>query len=155
MTDFGQLFIESKGKPIVYKENTLTLADRFPVSDGDILIASIEKTKSDYRQGISIDITGYCEYEDKVFKQGKGIRMLFWEDTAPQKIKLKIFAKKDFVWVKNIWEAIDHRGTKYIDSGHNGAAMIVEEIENGRRYRCNDGTPDDDFDDIIFTVQRM
>jgi hypothetical protein len=33
--------------------------------------------------------------------------------------------------------------------------MIVEEIENGRRYRCNDGVPDDDFDDIVFTVQRV
>ncbi len=69
--------------------------------------------------------------------------------------KIKIFTNKDYVWVKNIWEGVDHRGKKYVDSGHNGAAMIVEKIENGRRYRCNDGTPDDDFDNIIFTVQKI
>ncbi len=34
--------------------------------------------------------------------------------------------------------------------------MIVEEIENGKRYKCNDGHPDDaDFDNIVFTVQRI
>ena len=45
--------------------------------------------------------------------------------------------------------------SKSLESGHNGAAMIVEEIENGRRYRCNDGAPDEDFDDIVFTVQKI
>jgi len=33
--------------------------------------------------------------------------------------------------------------------------MIVEKIEGGRRYRCNDGFPDEDFDDIIFTVRKL
>lgn len=32
--------------------------------------------------------------------------------------------------------------------------MIVEEIENGRRYRCNDGHPDESFDDINFSLQK-
>jgi hypothetical protein len=32
--------------------------------------------------------------------------------------------------------------------------MIVEEIENGRRYYCNDGHPDEDFDDIIFELTK-
>ena len=41
-----------------------------------------------------------------------------------------------------------------MNNGYFGAAMIVEEIENGRRYRCNDWEPDEDFDDIIFTVQK-
>jgi hypothetical protein len=40
-----------------------------------------------------------------------------------------------------------------MDSWHNGAAMIVEESENGRFYKCNDGHPDENFDDIIFHVQ--
>ena len=36
----------------------------------------------------------------------------------------------------------------------NGAAMYSEDIPNGKRYFCNDGEEDDDFDDIIFTVTR-
>jgi hypothetical protein len=155
MPSFGKLFIESKGQPISYGGNTLILADKFPVSNGDILVVSIEKANSDPRQGAAIDITGHCEIDDKVFKQGKGVMMLFWADTADNPTKIKVFTKKDYVWVKNIWESTNHMGRKSIDSGHNGAAMIVEEIENGRRYRCNDGTPDDDFDDIIFTVQKL
>jgi hypothetical protein len=34
-------------------------------------------------------------------------------------------------------------------------AMYAEEIEGGRRYYCNDFTPDDDFNDLIFTVVRV
>ncbi|MCB1117403.1 MAG: hypothetical protein KDK50_02345, partial [Chlamydiia bacterium] len=58
-------------------------------------------------------------------------------------------------WVQNFWEDVNHTNTVYIDKAHNGAAMIVEEIPNGRRYRCNDGEPDDDFDDIVFTITRI
>lgn len=36
-----------------------------------------------------------------------------------------------------------------------GAAMYSEEIPNGKRYFCNDGEEDEDFDDIIFTVKRV
>jgi hypothetical protein len=34
-------------------------------------------------------------------------------------------------------------------------AMYSEEIPNGKRYHCNDGVEDDDFDDIVFTVTRQ
>lgn len=155
MPDFSELFEKANWLSVDYNGKIVTRLDEFPVSDGDILVASIEKTNSDCRQGFCIDITGYCEMDGKVFKQGKGIRMLFWGDTAPKQIKLKMFTKKNFVWIENIWEQISHMGSKSIDYGRYGAAMIVEEIENGRRYRCNDWHPDDNFDDIIFTVQRL
>lgn len=150
--------MESKGQPIVFNGNTLVLADKFPVSNGDNLKISIEKTKSDSIQGLTIDITGSCEVQGKVWKKGKGVKMVFWEDSEaldPKNIKITVFSKTGFVWIQNIWEKTNHMGNKSIDSGHNGAAMIVEEIENGRRYRCNDGVPDEDFDDIIFTVQNL
>ncbi|MGE5196787.1 MAG: hypothetical protein ACM3JI_05600 [Anaerolineae bacterium] len=167
MPDFDKIFSETKERPVIYKGMKLLRADKFPVANGDILIASIEATDSDHRQGLCIDITGHCEYEGKVFKHGKGIRMLFWEDTAPKEIKLKIFTKKDFVWIENIWEntnsylVTDASGksitkeSKSVEYGHGSAAMIVEEIENGRRYRCNDGYPHENFDDIVFTVQKL
>ncbi len=155
MPSFGKLFIASKGKPITYNETMLTLADKFPVSNGETIIVSIEKVSSDCRQGLSIDITGYCEINGKVFKHNKRVTMLFWADTIDNPTKVKIYTKNDCIWVKNIWESIGNQGKAYVDSGHNGAAMIVEEIENGRRYRCNDGYPDEDFDDIVFTIKKM
>lgn len=167
MTDFSELFRASKAQPIHYKGNVLVLSDKFPVENGDILVASIEKSNSDCRQGLCIDITGSCEFEGKLIKQGKGIRMIFWSDTAPEEIKLKVITKKDFVRVYNIWEKTSRypiggpngetvmKESKSLDYGRYGSAMIVEEIENGRRYRCNDWHPDENFDDIVFTIQKL
>jgi hypothetical protein len=50
--------------------------------------------------------------------------------------------------VYNLWD----KGDGVTEAWHNGAAMIVEEIPGGRRYRCNDGYPDDDFDDLVFEL---
>ncbi|OJW19261.1 MAG: hypothetical protein BGO58_03090 [Sphingopyxis sp. 65-8] len=51
--------------------------------------------------------------------------------------------------MKNVWDT----GDGVMQSWHAGGAMIVEEIENVRRYLCNDGELDDDFDDLIFTLE--
>ncbi len=167
MLDFDELFSSNKERPLKYKDKLLIRSDQFPVNNGDFLIASIEKTNSTYRQGFSIDITGHCEMEGKVLKKNKGIRMLFWEDTAPKQIKLKIFTKKSFVRLDNIWEENNSylmrtpsgetitKKSQSVEYWHGGAAMIVEEIENGKQYRCNDGHPDEDFDDIVFTVKKI
>jgi hypothetical protein len=155
MPDFSELFKQANWQPIVYKDQKLILTDRFPVKDGDTLLIAIEKTNSDCRQGLCLDITGQCEFEGKIFKKGTYIRMQFWEDTAPKQIKLKIFTKKEFIFIENIWESSNYLGDKSTDSRRFGAAMKVEEIENGRRYRCNDWHPDENFDDIVFTVQRI
>jgi len=167
MPNFGELFMKSKAQPIKWNGEIVVMSDKFPVKNGDTLLMSIEKTNSDCLQGFYVDITGSCELDEKVHKVGKGVKMLFWEDTAPKQIKLKVITKKDFVYVRNIWETINSylvsdlegktitKESKAVDYGHNGAAMIVEEIENGRRYRCNDWHPDENFDDIIFTVQKL
>jgi hypothetical protein len=167
MPNFDPLFSETNVRPIIYKGNSLIRVDKFPVKNGDVLIASIEKADtSKRRQGFFVDITGYCEMDGEIHKKGKGIMMLFWQDTMPKQVEIKVFTKQDFVWIQNIWEydysysigspsgEIIEKVLKGTDYSVNGAAMIVEEIENGRRYRCNDGEPDEDFDDIIFTVQK-
>ncbi len=161
MPSFNDLFIESKGKPIIYNGKSIIRLDKFPVSNGDILISSIEGTNGDCRQGFVIDITGYCEIDGEIIKKGKRVRMTFWQDTMPKEVKLKVFTKQNFVCVHNIWESTTsylangmRKDSKITEYFAEGSAMIVEEIQNGRRYHCNDGEPDDDFDDIIFTVRK-
>jgi hypothetical protein len=161
MPSFDNLFAEPKDDFIVYNGNKLFQSDKFSVKNGDILIASIEKTNSRRRQGFVIDITGYCEMDGEVFKKGKGLRVTFWQDTMPKEVKIKVFTKKDTVLVYNIWESENYyilgdvkKEFKTTEYFVNGAAMIIEEFENGRRYCCNDGVPDEDFDDIIFTVRK-
>ena len=155
MPSFSERFIKSKGQPIEHEGKALILADKFPIFNGDKIKIIIESTNSDAKQGISVDITGKCHYMGKEFQQGKGIEMIFWEDTSPKEMELTIFAKKDFIWIQNIWENATLPGSNIPDSGRYGAAMIVEKIKNGRRYCCNDWHPDNNFDDIIFTVQNL
>jgi hypothetical protein len=119
---------------------------------------SIEKTSSERIRGLSVDIMGSCELNGRIWKKNKRTKMIFWEDDVDIDTKqtpLTIFTTSDFVGIQNIWAWTSPLGTRTVDSSHNGAAMIIEEIENGRRYRCNDGYPDEDFDDIVFTVKKI
>lgn len=155
---FENLFRKSSGSPVKYKDKTLYLFDKFSISDEDILLISIENTNSQFTQGLALTIEGECEIKGKRYKKNRYTKVLFWEDSTildPKNIEVKVFTKKNYINIQNIWEQVDYAGNKTTQKAHNGAAMIVEEIDNGKRYRCNDGTPDEDFDDIIFTVQRL
>ena len=154
MPCFSELFRAANSPVIDYEGQKIMIADRFPVKNGDRLIIKLESTNSEYKQGFSIDITGHCEMDGSIYQHGKGIDMIFWEDTMPNEFTMTVFTEQGYVWVQNFWEHINYQGVPSIHKAHNGAAMVAEEIENGRRYRCNDGKPDDDFDDIVFTVQR-
>ncbi|MDB2614403.1 hypothetical protein N9Y92_04540 [Chlamydiales bacterium] len=167
MTDFREIFDSKMSRVIQYKDKELFLEDFFPVKDGDVLSVSIESTNSEFKQGLYVNITGHCEIDGNKHKKGKGIRSLYWEDTCPKESLIKVFTKKGFVKIANIWESTTKyllndennkpfwKENKSLDYGHWGSAMIVEPIEGGRRYRCNDRHPDEDFDDIIFTVKNL
>ena len=167
MQDFGKLFMETKEDFIIYEGKKLFVADKFPIKNGDVLKVNIESTRSDCRQGATIDITRWCEINGEVIKKGKGLRIQFWEDTFEKNMKLKVYTKQDYVYVYNMYEVkysylvadefgnLVNKEKTRLDWGHNRAAMIVEEIENGRRYRCSDIKADGNFDNIVFTVQRV
>lgn len=147
MALFEELFIKSKGKPIHYKGQTIVMMDLFPIKNKKKIKISIEAVGSEWRQGIAVKTKGSFLINDQ--KVNKGI--VFWNDTAPKEFELLVMTKDDFIQVKNVWDT----GDGVINSWHNGAAMIVEELEFGRRYLCNDGHPDDNFNDIIFTIERI
>jgi len=171
MPEFESLFRESKGQPIHYNGTKIQRIDRFPVKTGDILVCSIEKAikKEGYLQGFCVNVTGHAEVDGEIFKKGKGIRLHFWDGSCQKEVKIKIFTKLDHVIVYNVCEIdgtylgndVDgsplERHSKTLDYCYNGAAMIVEEIKNGRRYRCSDTSSaekEDQFGDIVFTVQK-
>lgn len=169
MPNFDELFQKASGKPVFYQNKRIYRVDQFQVSNGDTLLIDIVSTNSDFLQGISIGIFGSCEMEGKVYKNGKRINVLIWEEKqkAKQKIEVKVFSKNGFVYIKNIWEqnnkylVSDEYGnpvekfSKSVESWHSGAAMIIEEANGGKRYFCNDGKNDSDFDDIIFTIKNL
>lgn len=149
MAIFEEMFKASKGQPITYMGKTLVMVDLLPIVDGEKLKVVFEHTESKWRQGVMLRIRGGGE----LIVDGLVCKLpVLWEDTAPKEVPIVVKVKKsNNLEIKNIWDT----GDGVIQSWHNGAAMIVQLTDNGRRYLCNDGQPDDDFNDIIFRVERV
>lgn len=145
MQPFETLFRKSNGQPVLYDGRTIRLFDRVAVRDGQKLKIVFEGVNADWRQGVSMDIDGSFEVNEQNIKKS----IVLWHDTAPREVVLKVRTKKSELLVNNVWDT----GNGLMHSGHNGAAMIVEETASGRRYKCNDGLPDDDFDDLVFRIE--
>ncbi|TWT40064.1 hypothetical protein [Botrimarina hoheduenensis] len=148
MPSFEKMFMKSDGKPIEYQGNTLVMGDDFPTEGTIRLRLVFEACNGEWRQGVCLKVLG-----EGIFSANghESPYFTFWQDTAPPVVEFEVVGDVSDIDVKNVWDV----GDGVMDSGHNGAAMIVEEIPNGRRYRCNDGYADDDFDDIIFHIERL
>ena len=148
MPSFGELWVKSKGKPVIYNGQKIWHSDRFKVADGQRLKVTFESVNSDWRQGISLDVDGNFTCNGQTIKK----KIILWQHTAPREFIVTVHSKKGEVDVWNTWDT----GNGVTEALYNGAAMIIEEInETTKRYRCNDGRPDDDFDDLIFTIELL
>jgi len=152
MVSFQQMFMESKGQPITYKGNTLVMADDFPLDGCRRLRLVFESCNGEWRQGVYMRI---LHKKSNFIVKGQRIPgkngTVMWEDTAPQTVEFEADTDSAAVEVRNVWDV----GDGVMHSWHNGAAMIVEDLPDGRRYRCNDGEADDDLDDIVFRLERL
>ena len=169
MGSLGELFWNARGSSVVYEGKTVFRIDRFPVKNGDKLKFCIESTNSPFPQGFAVDIEGKCECRGEIWKKGKRVKMIFWEDAQlvdPKNIEITVFTNKDFVVINNLWEVEypdvsaglyqeNFNMKKRTDSWTGDCGMLIEEIPNGRRYRCNDGRPSSSFDSIVFTVKKV
>jgi hypothetical protein len=142
---FERFFRESKGKPVSYDGNLLYLADFVPFHEGGAVRITFEHTSSEWRQGIKLRAPGQVGVAGKTIDSP----IFLWEDTAPAQVELQLLAPSGDLEIANCWDT----GDGVTQSWHNGAAMMIDDMPNGKRYRCNDGHPDDDFDDIIFTLE--
>ena len=148
-----------KERPIYYNGQPIIRFDDVPFEDGDRFKFTFESKNSNWRQGVLLSVLGYFEYNGEKWPD----RILFWEDNSPREIVVTVYKErkkrkqpkrlpaKGLLGIKNVWDC----GGGRIDSWFGGHAMIVEEIENGKRYKCNDGHPDENFDDIVFKVERI
>lgn len=170
MPEFQTMFVQSKGRPIVYAGKTLVMSDFVPTEGATKFRLVLELCNSNRRQGVLLrlvfkDSKGKWQKGAASGKDGRFIvngeassgkdGIAFWNSTSPMTWEFEVSGEAAVINLFNVWESEDHRGKRFVDSKHNGAAMIVEEIPNGRRYRCNDGEPDDDFDDIVFRLERV
>ena len=146
MIFFDKEFRKSSGKPIKYKNLILVRWDHLPLPDRTSHIRyKIVSTDSEWRQGISVRSEGTIVYDDQVVKRKWAD---IWEDKLPREGDFECHSDEKILQVKNIWDT----GNGCIESWTNGAAIWIEEIPDGRRYHCNDGHFDDDFNDIVFEL---
>ncbi len=148
MPSFEELFIASRGRPVEYEGKTLLMMDRIPMTGVKTLRVVFEHRGGEWRQGVGLNCDGSFRVNEQLIHGKTGL--VLWEDTAPQSAIIEVVAATE-VRVKNVWDG----GDGVIESWHNGAAMVAEDVPGGRRYRCNDREPDDDFDDIVFRVERV
>jgi hypothetical protein len=148
MPSFEDMFMKSRGKPIEYKGRTIIMVDHFPVQSAQRLQLTLEQCNGEWRQGVSLRIRdgGEMVVNDQRMKQ-----CILWYDSAPHVIEIAIAGDVPALEIKNIWDT----GDGVVHSWHHGAAMIVQSLPNGRRYFCNDGLPDENFDDIVFLFERL
>ncbi|MDX1961851.1 MAG: hypothetical protein SFX18_01780 [Pirellulales bacterium] len=146
MAVFERFFKQSNGCPVDYDGQVVNLFDRLQVNDGQEIKVIFESVHSNWRQGIHLSTDGTFEVNKQTAAE-----IVLWQDTSPREVVLKVHSQKGECLVMNIWDT----GNGLLQRGHNGAAMIVEELPNGRRYQCNDGFADDDFDDIVFRLERV
>jgi hypothetical protein len=147
MPSFHEMFLKSKGQPVEYNGHLIRMSDLIPITDGQHIRIVFESANSDWRQGVYLSTDGSFEVN------GQNVRkaVVLWKDTAPREVLLQVQTKQGAFRVKNVWDV----GDGVMHSGHNGAAMISEEASSSRRYKCNDGRADDDFDDLIFTIELL
>ena len=141
---------EEEGEPIVHNGIQLWLVDRIAVAQGDVLRVTRRSTSSNWRQGVCLDVQGTLV----VNNTNCGGTVVLWEDTAPYEVDVTLSdfsSQETTLYVRNVWDT----GNGVMQSWHNGAAMIVDERDGVRLYRCNDGAPDDDFDDLVFTIHKI
>lgn len=145
MPSFEDLFLKSKGKPVVYNGRTIQMVDRLRVRSGQLLKVTFESVNANWRQGVCLSSDGAFVVNNQTIKKS----VVLWHDTAPSEVLLRVETKKGQCQVKNVWDT----GDGAVHSWHNGAAMIVEETASARRYKCNDGRADDDFNDLVFRIE--
>ena len=176
---------ESAPQKRTYKGKTIFLVDKFPVKNKEKLIFTIESTNSRYPQGFRISIyNGYLITDGEPMEYEKRCNVLFWEDCEVQVFTEEGHIFIGNIWEETVFEehqsghfqkedgTFSHsRIVKYPEGKkiacYTGGgrcafinntcanAMYSEDIPNGKRYFCNDGVEDDDFNDIIFTVTRV
>lgn len=144
---FEPFFMQSKGEPIQYHGHQLVLMDRFPLFGCGAVRVALYSARSEWRQGLRFDSSGLLTAETGE----SNTAFAFWFDSAPRSFTIAVQPGLDQIQVRNIWDT----GDGVMHSWHFGAAMIVEEIDHGRRYHCNDGHPDDGFDDFVFAIERV
>ena len=125
------------------RENVVKI-DVLPVHDGELLKVVFEEQKSPWRQGVFLKTDTFV-----VVNKQQCPSVQVWQDSAPENVLIECHTKDGILHLYNVWDRGKGRESQLWSSG-----MIVEELPDGRRYRCNDIGFNTNFDKLVFRVER-
>jgi hypothetical protein len=144
--NFEEIFTKNNGTPFIYNGKEIKMSDIINLTANKVYLKiTFLQTNSDYLQGIVLDTKGHFTVNEQVIPNG----VVLWENTAPKEIQIFLDSKDKKIFIYNVWDPGD--GTMHY--GHGGAALYVETIGADRIYYCNDGSLNDDFNDLVFKIQ--
>jgi hypothetical protein len=118
--------------------------DILPVLNDEIISVVAEEINSEWRQGIWLRTDRGLEVNAEVC-----LSVVLWYDTAPKEVFCRCLTSDGCLSVYNIWDKGDGRNSQAWSSG-----MLIEELPNGRRYRCNDIGFNTRFDKLVVRIER-
>ncbi len=145
--DLDKLFREAKGKPVGINGKFLVRIDRFnlPVKKIPLNFCFIE-TNSEWKQGFILKTKGTFKLNSKDTIRDA---IVLWEDTAPKDFVVNVNSKDGKLLIYNVWDF----GNGITQAWHNGAAIEIKQITNNKRvYYCNDGHPNLDLNNLVFSM---
>jgi hypothetical protein len=143
---FEKLFEKSNWSPIEYNGEQVSISDTIDLPVRRVrLIIRFEQVNSDWEQGIFLKGKGTFFINNERVTDS----IYLWQKTSPDTVECIYESTDSKLKIWNTWR-IDNGSMQY---GHNGAALYYQETKNGKRYYCNDGYPDDDFNDLIFSIE--
>ena len=132
-------FVEKKGRTDVVK------IEVFPIHDGELLKLTFESVQSPWRHGVWLKAD-----EPLIVNKERCPSVELWQDTAPREVLIECHTRNGWLHLYNIWDKGSGQASQLWSSG-----MLVEELPNGRRYRCNDIGFDTTFEKLVFRVERV
>ena len=123
----------------------VVMIDVLPIHDGDQVRLTFESQASSWRQGVWLSTDSHL-----VVSQQQSPSVQLWQDSAPTEVLIECHTKNGCLHLYNIWDKGNGRESQSWTSG-----MLVEELPNGRRYRCNDIGFETDFDKLVFRLERL
>lgn len=123
----------------------VVLIDAFPIHDGELLRLVFEHKQSPWRQGVYLKTDRTLTINNLEFPAFQ-----LWSDTSPSEVLIECRTSNGALTVFNVWDRHGHMESQRWSSG-----MLVEELDNGRRYRCNDLGFETDFSKLVFRIERI
>jgi hypothetical protein len=119
--------------------------DVFPIKDGELIKLKFEGKTSPWRQGVWVRTD-----RGVVINHQLCVSAQLWNDTADKEILIECRTENGRLHLYNIWDR--GRGS---ESQSWSSGMLIQELTNGRRYRCNDIGFETDFSKLVFTVEKV